>query len=378
MLYFFKQREDDFQVEELLDFEPSWIWNFLYIKIMKKNINTMDLVLFIMKYFNIKRKNIWIAWLKDKKSISIQRITIHKDILEKIWWEKKFTKKLSELVDVLKITYHNDWLVVWKNIWNKFKIRLVAKWEISKDIKHKIKKNISFLTHNWMLNFFWMQRFWKWLRNYKRALELLKWWVDMNSYDHKFKFQSLSSIYFNTYLSKRFEKYWNNLLDGDILVDRYNWFKVNVFSYLNNNLFKFDYWKCKKMYEWTNFFYPDLLKKDSFDEKKLIPTWPIVWYNILLPKKNTESYLFEKKYLDSIEFFDKLVNFFNRFSLYWIRRPLIVYINDLHYEFDEKNNLLLEFSLPTWSYATVLLGQIFDDIDYSTCIQNNLTYPILT
>ncbi|MDR0369405.1 MAG: tRNA pseudouridine(13) synthase TruD [Candidatus Peribacteria bacterium] len=62
------------------------------------------------------------------------------------------------------------------------------------------------------------------------------------------------------------------------------------------------------------------------------------------------------------------------YQLWGIRRPLWVYVDDLEWRF-EGDDLLLEFSLPTGSYATVVLAFVLQDVDRLTLKDNRLEIP---
>jgi tRNA(Glu) U13 pseudouridine synthase TruD len=62
------------------------------------------------------------------------------------------------------------------------------------------------------------------------------------------------------------------------------------------------------------------------------------------------------------------------YQLRGIRRPLWVQVNDLEWKF-EGDDILLHFSLPTGSYATVLLAFILAGLDTLTLKDNKLEIP---
>ena len=63
-----------------------------------------------------------------------------------------------------------------------------------------------------------------------------------------------------------------------------------------------------------------------------------------------------------------------KYQLWGVRRPLWVYIEDLEYQFD-REDLVLNFSLPTGSYATVLLAFILQNVDRLSLKDNRLEIP---
>ena len=102
-------------------------------------------------------------------------------------------------------------------------------------------------------------------------------------YHLRFLLQAYPSMYFNEYVLNRWEK-WLFLLQGDILVDRFNSNWVRTAVYDSQKIYWFDYVKLKKEETENNFFEPDIPDKwEDFDINKRFPTWPMLWWNLLLP-----------------------------------------------------------------------------------------------
>jgi len=55
MLFSFKQKSQDFIVEEELPFQLSWKWDALFVYFEKRNLSTMDIIKFLCKQLNISR-----------------------------------------------------------------------------------------------------------------------------------------------------------------------------------------------------------------------------------------------------------------------------------------------------------------------------------
>lgn len=81
------------------------------------------------------------------------------------------------------------------------------------------------------------------------------------------------------------------------------------------------------------------------------------------------------------EFDEQALEVCKRYQLWGVRRPLWVYLDDLEYCFIPRNDgfdeedILLKFSLPTGSYATVLLAFILEGVDRLTLKGNRLEIP---
>ena len=411
MLFQIKSKPEDFVVEEILwKWIPSWKWDFLYVFFEKENLTTMDIVDDLTKNFHLQRDEIWIAWLKDKAWITRQWISISQRSLNKIWWEESFIQTLWKKVRILKKTYNEFWLKVASNLWNKFQICLCAKQDISKEIKNQIEDNVQKIIERWFPNCFWIQRFGKWKKNFYEAKDRLKqlaqefnenWNLRKSDlpYHLRFLLQAYPSMYFNEYVLNRREK-WLFLLQWDILVDRFNsnWVKTAIYD--SQKIYGFDYEKLKREKSDLNFFEPQIssfwvIAKNSenitlmnslakasewqtiekmYDSDKRFPTWPMLWWNLLLPSEWSKARVRDNQLLELAEFDKWMQQVCKIYNLWWVRRVLFIKVSDLKFEWDN-DDIKLEFILPTWSYATTLISFILQWIDYLTLKDNSLLIP---
>jgi len=392
MLFQFKSKPEDFIVKEELWFKPSGKGDVFFVNFQKTELNTMDIIQHLCYGLRLERKELGIAGLKDRNWITEQRITIYKRVLNRIGWEQKFLEVLWQKTIILTTSWHNEPLAVWKNAWNYFKIKLQAKQEISDEIKKNIENNIQKIQKNWFPNCFWKQRFGKWYRNFYRSKEIFeqektsplqrgtegvqnkKW-----DFEIRFKLQAYASMYFNEYTMKRRQK-WQMFLGWDIMVDNNNAFWTRVWIYNEWKVWLFNYEKCKKEFEGQNFVQPYYLSGETIDLKnwnlERVPTWPMIGFNMLMPPKDSKSWIKDSKLLHEIDFENKGINTAKKYNIYWFRRPLWTKPKNLKYE-REQENLILSFSLPTGSYATILLWTMLDGIDEKTIIENWLEIPLI-
>lgn len=386
MLFQIKSKPEDFIVEEILwEWIPSWKWDFLYVFFEKENLTTMDVVDDLTKNFHLQRDEIGIAWLKDKVWITRQWISISKRSLNKIWWEEVFILALWKEVRILEKSYNEVWLKVASNQWNKFEIRLRARQNISEDIKNQIENNVQKIIEKWFPNCFWMQRFGKWKKNFYEAKDRLKelaqeynekWKLKEADlpYHLRFLLQAYPSMYFNEYVLNRWEK-WLFLLQWDVLVDRFNsnWVKTAVYD--SQKVYEFDYQRLKKEKSELNFFEPNISDNcDAFDTNKRFATWPMLWWNLLLPSEWTKARVRDNQLLQLAEFDEWMQQVCKIYNLRWVRRVLFIKVPDLKFERDN-DDIKLQFFLPTWSYATTLVSFILQWIDHLTLKDNSLLIP---
>ena len=386
MLFQIKSKPEDFLVEEILwEWVPSWKWDFLYVFFEKENLTTMDIVDDLTKNFRLQRDELGIAWLKDKAWITRQWISVSKRSLDKIWWEDVFISALWKKVEVIEKSYNESGLKVAGNQWNSFKIRLRARENISDEVKKQVEDNIQIISERWFPNCFWMQRFWKWKKNFYEAKDRLqklakeyreKWKLKESDlpYHLRFLLQAYPSMYFNEYVLNRWEK-WLFLLQGDILVDRFNSNWVRTAVYDSQNVYEFDYQKLKKERTDSNFFEPDISDKcGEFDINKRFSTWPMLWWNLLLPLEWSKARVRDNQLLELAEFDEWMQQVCKIYNLWWVRRVLFIKVSDLRFE-RNNDDIKLEFFLPTWSYATTLISFILQWIDYLTLKDNSLLIP---
>lgn len=386
MLFQIKSQPEDFVVEEVLwGWILSWRWDFLYVFFEKENMTTMDVVDYLTKNFRLQRGEIWIAWLKDKTWVTRQRVSISKRSLNKVWWENLFIQILWKKVRILKKSYNEFWLKVASNQWNNFKICLRARKKISDEIKNQIENNIQKIMGKWFPNCFGMQRFGKWKKNFyeakKRLQELageyIESWELKESelpYHLRFLLQAYPSMYFNEYVLSRWER-WLFLLQWDILVDRFNSVWVKTVVYDSQKIYEFEYQKLKKEKTNLSFFEPDISSESKkFNINEWFVTWPMLWWNLLLPLQWTKARVRDDQLLSLAEFDEWMQQVCKIYNLWWIRRVLFIKIPDLKFEWDN-DDIKLEFFLPTWSYATTLISFILQWIDLLTLKDNSLLIP---
>lgn len=378
--FFFKKNLEDFVVHEQLPFHPDWVGDFFYTLIEKRGINTMDIVENICKNFNLERKQVGIAGLKDKDGITQQRISLSKKYLNRIWWEFEFLTFLGNFWKIVCSWRHNEPLIIGRNSWNRFFIRLRANCIIEDQLKTTIEQRLKQISLRGFPNAYWIQRFGKWNKNFKKALQIFSWETDFfkktESYEVKFKLQAFWSMWFNIYVMERL-KQGLFLLDGDVMVNGWNAFWTDVAYYQQGKLSHFDYWKEKEHHAWEATWNPwGSLWESDFNNKTWFPTWMVLGKELILCKTGTVARAFDDKILEESWFLFNGAKISSRYHLYWFRRPLWAYPWDLRRVWDS-NDLLLEFFLPTGCYASVFLAYLLKEIDPEGCKQNGLIIPLI-
>ena len=332
----FKKKYQDFIVEEKINIPVKDTWHVFFVFFEKKWLNTMDVIDFLTKWLNLQRKHFWIGWLKDKIWITRQWISIYKRTLNSRWWKAKLLKLLWSKTRILKYGWWDRLLKVGDNIWNLFFIRLRWKKRFSTEQKTKILELLKQEDMKLFPNFFGLQRFWQWFQNVKLAYKMLSGQIKIKKeFERQFKLQAFSSLLFNFYMYQRIKS--GNLfriLEGDIWISQEG---------------EISKWKQSFIF----------LDKNT---KELNYTWPVYGADLLLPKENSESYVFEKSVIN--KFFNdfdldegKVLKFYEQNEVFWIRRNGLCKVNDLRAKW-QWNDLLLMFELPSGSYASVFVWRI--------------------
>jgi len=313
-LFAFKQKSQDFIVEEELPFELSGKGDAFFVFFEKRNLNTMDVVEHLCSSLGISRMSLGIAGLKDKKAITRQWISVYKSVFKKIGGENVFLNKLEEKVKIIKTNRHEAPIGMTTKIKNVFYIRLRANKNLAQNEKELASKKLRYLFNNGFPNFYGEQRFWIDGRNWRQWRDILegkKSKINKNG-EIIFKLQSYSSKMFNEYLISRVKK-WLKTIDWDIL----------------NN--------------------------------QKTPTWPVFWYDLKLCADGTEAGQKERSFLAARKLNNKNIRVFEKYKIYWIRRALWVFPEAVNMKF-QWDDLLVRFTLPSGTYASILIDEMLSKI----------------
>jgi len=192
----FKQTRDDFIVDEITNIKFKEKGNFLVLKIKKQLLSTWELLSYISETLDIEEHLIGYAGLKDKNATTTQYVSIP---LNKC---KNYKLLNSKNVQVLKTFVHDTKLKIGDLEGNKFKINLK---DIDTNILPFMYQSISQIQKNGMPNYFGFQRFGKdsnfeMSKNICNGEEVLR-----DKKLEKFMKLAYQSYFFNAWLAKRVE-----------------------------------------------------------------------------------------------------------------------------------------------------------------------------
>lgn len=375
MHFVFKEQIEDFIVEEILEEVPCGYGESYYIFFEKRGTNTMEVVEHLIQNLPLKREDIGIAGLKDKAGITRQRLSIYKKKIKQCWGIDQISHFLKQKVRLLSSSWHTEPLAVGKNKGNLFEIRLRKRSALDNKQIQTLEEKIEEIKKSGFPNSFWVQRFWKGNKNYKKVESLFIEGVrEKLSYEVRFKLQAFWSLWFNELLLQRFNN-GKKILDWDIMVNQYNAFGTKVAVYQAGKLHHFDYWKCKQEQEKSGFFEPDHFSFVSdYEEGKWFSTGCVLGDNQLLTPSGSEARKWDEELIKQSNFLPHGVEVSRFYKLYGFRRPLRVVPQSLEWGWDSWD-LLLKFGLPTGAYASSLLGYLLAEIDPMGCISNSLIIP---
>lgn len=348
MEYFlFKEKPQDFIVEEKLYNYPTWRWRYLYVYFEKKNKNTYDIIYDLKEKLWIDRKHLWIAWIKDKHWITRQWISIETRLFKKGLTKEDFLHVIWKNARILKISNDENFLRMWDNKWNTFFLRLRQKgrykWE---EFQKIVSEAIDTIKSHWFPNYFGAQRFWNYWDNWQIWQEIIEGTYDVKqlwkNYQTEmiFKIQAFASHIFNQYILERMKKdIYNKYVEWDILMDLDT---KETFIFDKD----FDIWN-RKLAITGPMIWNDLMLSWKYEIKN--------WKTIINKNSANESFNMEielfKRYWIELHMLPE----FQRFSMFGLRRPIKMYLNDLRYKFDKNGDLLIMFDLSSWCYASIVI-----------------------
>lgn len=192
----FKQNKFDFIVDEITDTKFKGKGNFLILRIKKQFTSTWELLSLISEKLDIDEHLIGYAGLKDKNATTTQFISIP---LNK---SKEYKLLNSKNIQVLQTFIHDQKIKIGDHVGNKFKITLK---DIDPNSLPLIYQTISQIQKHGMPNYFGFQRFGK-DSNFEKSKDIC-YGEEMlrNKKLDKFMKLAYQSYFFNAWLAKRIE-----------------------------------------------------------------------------------------------------------------------------------------------------------------------------
>jgi tRNA pseudouridine13 synthase len=320
----FKSRPDDFVVEEILGFEPTGEGEHCLVWVEKIDRNTNDVAAEFAKKLGIRKRLVNHCGLKDRHGVTRQWFNLH--------LPGKPSPSAAELdyegVRVLSITRNLRTLRRGCHQGNRFAIRLrdctftpdaaAVRWQ--KIIDHGVP------------NYFGPQRFGRDGGNIDQATRLMSGEIEVR--DRALRgilISAARSCLFNAFIAKRIELgTWDVPMDGE------------VFGFADKR----------------SLVIPDNLRGDEVERVRLGVlelTAPLWGTGELLSRGQVKA--FEESVAAS---FPDFVSGLAQYNLQQERRVIRLRPEASQLSWENENTLLLQFSLPTGTYATTLLREFAD------------------
>lgn len=318
-----RARNEDFQVDEILGFEPDGEGEQQMIQVRKSGLNSEELSRKLAKHAGIPAKDVGFAGLKDRNAVTTQWFTLRLAGKPAPDWGALE----DDRVEVLQAHAHRRKLRRGSLKGNRFTLRIT---DLSGDLQ-SLEARLKQLQEQGVPNYFGEQRFGREGRNLQSA-------ADMFFAGKRVKQRHLRSLFlssarswlFNSVLAERVRQgSWNRLLPGEM-----------VMLEGSHSVFLADSQD------------PEIRQRlADFD---LHPTGPM-WGQGML-RSEAEAAQFEQDVLTpKVAWLEAL----EKAGLKQERRALRLKLTDLQWDLTG-SELILRFSLPAGAYATVLVSAILN------------------
>jgi tRNA(Glu) U13 pseudouridine synthase TruD len=358
-LFDFKQKLQDFLVDEKLPFILKDEGVFLYIHIEKEKKTTMEIVDFLLKTYKLPKNAIGFAGLKDKHGITRQWFSFDADIVSRILRTKKFEKLLSIWLSwvckVLKTGWYNQKLTTKDDLHNGFVIRLRSK-------KHKLSEQEREIVE-WVLkdslampsfpNYFGEQRFGVNGRNIYEGQRILNGYdKSITGFDRIFKLQAYTSDLFNQILERRISQ-GKAPIDGDLLL-----INKKIYLYYQDEIYlQSDRHQKGKFFIFTKFTSPQ-----DFNSK--VPyqiILPVLGFNSLIPHHEMFFGKWMYNFMKKNSITPENWKIYEELKIFWTLRTMQMSLKNPTWKWMD-DDIILKFELEAGSYASVVVDQLLKTI----------------
>lgn len=313
---------DDFQVDEILGFEPDGEGEHALLHLCKRETNTIWLARQIAKLARVPNRDVSYAGLKDRHAVTSQWFSVRLAGQPEPDWRALE----SEQIELLRAERHRRKLRTGTLRGNRFRLLIRELNADSSGLEQRLRQ----IRLAGIPNYFGEQRFGHDYGNLDQATALFE--RRLGKIDRKLRGLLISaarSQLFNQVLAARIEQgNWNRAMSGDYmkLVGSRSGFPIEV---VDETISK----RCREL--------------------NIHPSGPL--WGRGSPLVSGESLQLEEAVLAP---FATWRSGLEHVGLEQERRPLRIKLDDLRWRFPNNRGLLLEFSLPAGSYATVLLREL--------------------
>ena len=336
----FKQSKDDFVVTEVPLYEMSGEGEHLILTMRKKDLSTWDAVNILSNHLGCRSRDIGYAGLKDKNAMTVQKISVHKSL------EEKVDSFEHPQIKILNKEYHNNKIRVGHLKGNKFFIRLKR---VFPSDALKMKKVIKDIQAHGIPNYFGFQRFGIEGTNHLKGEAII-------NGELKEKNRKLRQMFLNAYQSDLFNKWLSKRIEISKLINTFTpeelsqnmGYDLEIIKQAKTQPHPFKIFEGDLMehYPYGRLFYVEDVMSEAlkFNNRDRVPTG-------LLPGKRVKI---ANDYARTIEEnYDKKTNEDGTRRYAWVFPTDI----DVRYNEDEKF-FEVNFFLPKGSYATEFIREL--------------------
>lgn len=320
-----KEEPSHFLVDEIPLYTPSGDGQHVYLLIQKTNLNSSEVEEQLAKLFNITSKDIGSAGQKDKCAITTQWFSLSLGATANLEQVCEEVSKNIEGIKVLKSSKHINKLKTGHLIGNKFTITISETNEDAYLTAQKIANELKVIG---IPNFYGHQRFGSKGDNAISGREVLKGQKKVKkNWLKKMFLSAYQSELFNKWLSQRIsDNLFSSLIEGDLLQKSEG-----------GRSFPFD--------------------KEKSHDKEFINHEVTYTGPIFGSKVNGPTHLAKEREDKIFTVEDISIDEYKKNKLQGTRRAAIVFPEDLTINQSSTNNLIISFSLPSGSYATILIRE---------------------
>lgn len=313
---------EDFQVEEIPAYEPCGQGQFLYLWVEKRDMGAEYFTRQVAQRLGIGAGEVGMAGLKDRRAVTRQWISVPEAA------EARLGQLEGDGIRVLQVSRHGNKLRAGHLHGNRFCILIR---EVAPAAAEILPPLLEALAAMGLPNFYGLQRFGRDAETLRHGLELLSGKVVTmrSSFLRKLALSAAQSGLFNLYLGQRMRDHLlRRVLHGDVMA------KVPLGGM---------------------FVAEDVaVEQGRFESRAIVSAGPIFGKKTFAARHaaaEREAVILREAELTEASFrgFGKLMQ--------GTRRHNLVYLNDLDAQL-RTEGLQLNFSLPSGSYATVLLREI--------------------
>lgn len=319
-----RSKPEDFQVDEILGFEPDGQGEHVLIEVQKTDANTDWVARKLARFADVPMRDVSYAGLKDRFAITTQWFSVRLPGKDELNWQEIN----DDEIEVLQWHRHQRKLKRGSLKANRFKI-ILKDFQGNRD---EIEDRLQLIREDGVPNYFTEQRFGHDGQNIEQARQML---LDNKRVKDRHKrslyLSAARSMLFNHVLSERVAAgNWNRILPGeDVLLSgsRSHFVAEEIDETIETRLKEWD----------------------------INPSGPLPGTNrkeIVTPSSLMEKELLAS-YSDWIEGLEKA-------GLASERRSLRNRVMELSWEFKEQDQLLLEFTLNKGCYANAVIRELLN------------------